>query len=37
MLNWIEIELIICIKIDLALSGLQRLMCHKAQPLNQPT
>ena len=32
-----EIELIICIKIDLALNNLQRLICHKIQPTNQPT
>ena len=30
----IEIELTICIKMDLALNNLQRLICHK---LNQPT
>ena len=29
MLNWIEMELIICIKMDLALNNLQRLICHK--------
>ncbi len=32
-----EIELIICIKIDLALNNLQRLICHKNQPTNQPS
>ena len=37
MLNWIEIELTICIKMDLALNNLQRLICHKTQPTNQPT
>ena len=31
-----EIELIICIKMDLALNNLQRLICHK-NPTNQPT
>ena len=32
-----EIELIICIKVDLALNKLQRLICHKTnQPTNQP-
>ena len=28
-----EIELIICIKMDLALNNLQRLICHKIQPI----
>ena len=28
----IEIELIICIKMDFALNDLQRLICHKTQP-----
>ena len=33
-----EIELIIiCIKMDLVLNNLQRLICHKNQPINQPT
>ena len=32
-----EIELIICIKMDLALNNLQRLICYKTQPTNQPT
>ena len=32
-----EIEQIFCIKIDLALNNLQRLICHKIQPTNQPT
>ena len=31
-----EIELIICIKMDLALNNLQRLICHKTQTTNQP-
>ena len=31
-----EIELIIYIKMDLALNNLQRLTCHKTQPTNQP-
>ena len=30
-----EIELIICIKMDLALNNLHRLICHKTQPTNQ--
>ena len=30
-----EIELTICIKIDLALNNLQRLICHKTQQTNQ--
>ena len=33
----IEIELIICIKMDLTLNNLQRLICHKTLPTNQPT
>ena len=32
-----EIELIICIKIDLVLNNLQRLICHKNQTNNQTT
>ena len=32
-----EIELIICIKMDLALNNLQRLICHKTLPTNQVT
>ena len=31
-----KIELIIRIKIDLALNNLQRLICHRNQPTNQP-
>ena len=31
------IKLIICTKIDLALNNLQRLICQKTQPTNQPT
>ena len=31
-----EIELIICLKIDLALNNLQKLICHKAQTTKQP-
>ena len=27
-----EIELIICLNMDLALNNLQRLICHKTQP-----
>ena len=34
-LNWFEIELIIYIKMDLALNNLQSLICHKTQPTNQ--
>ena len=39
MLNWIfEIEMIICIKMDLALNNQEVLICHKPnQPTNQPT
>ena len=33
-LNFLKIELIIYIKMDLALNNLQRLMCHKTQPAN---
>ena len=29
-----EIDWIICIKMDLALNNLQRLICHKTQPTN---
>ena len=32
-----ETELTICIKMDLALNNLQRLICHIIQPTNQPT
>ena len=32
-----EIELIIYIKMDLALNNLQGLICHKTQTTNQPT
>ena len=32
-----EIELIIYIKMDLALNNLQRLICHKTQQTKQPT
>ena len=31
-----EIELLICIKMDLALNNLQRLTCHETQTTNQP-
>ena len=31
----LELELIICIKMDLALNNPQRLICHKAQTTNQ--
>ena len=30
-LNCLKLELIICIKMELALNNLQRLMCHKTQ------
>ena len=37
MLNWMfGIELIIWIKMDLALNNLQRLICHKTQKKKQP-
>ena len=32
-----EIELFICIKMNLALNNQQRLICQKNQPTNQPT
>ena len=35
MLNWIVWNRTICIKMDLALNNLQRLICHKTQPTNQ--
>ena len=31
-----EMELIMCIKMDLALNNLQRLICYKTQTTNQP-
>ena len=34
MLNWIVWNRTICIKMDLALNNLQRLICHKTQPIN---
>ena len=37
LIELFEIELIICIKMDLALNNLQRLICHKTQTSNQPT
>ncbi len=30
-----EIELTVCIKMDLTLNNLQKLICHKTQPTNQ--
>ena len=33
-LNLFEIEVIICIKMDLALNNLRRLICYKTQPTN---
>ena len=35
MLNWIVWKWTICIKMDLALNNLQRLICHKTQINNQ--
>ena len=35
-LNFFKIDLFIRIKTDLALNNLQRLICHKTQPTNQP-
>ena len=32
----LEVELTICIKMDLALNNLQRLIYHKTQPTNYP-
>ena len=32
-----EIELIICMKIDLVLNNLEMLICHKTQPTKQTT
>ena len=37
MLNWIVWNRTICVKMDLALNNLQRLICHKTQTTNQPT
>ena len=37
MLNWIVWNRTFFIKIDLALNNIQRLICHKIQPTNQPT
>ena len=34
-LNFLKIELSICIKMDLALDNRQMLICHKTQPTNQ--
>ena len=34
MLNCLKIDLIICIKMDLALDNLQGLISHKTQPTN---
>ena len=34
-LNFFVIELFICIKMDLALNNLQRLICHKTQANNK--
>ena len=36
ILNWIIWNRTICIKMDLALNNLQRLICHKTQPTKQP-
>ena len=35
--NFLKIEQIIYMKMDLALNNLQRLICHKTQQTNQPT
>ena len=35
--NCLKKKLITCLKIDLALNNLQRLICHKTQPTNQLT
>ena len=35
-LNFLKTELIICIKMELALNNLQKLMCHKTEPTNPP-
>ena len=32
-----EIEMIVCIKMDLALNNQQRLICHKNTPTNERT
>ena len=37
ILNWIVWNRTICIKMNLALNNLQRLICHKTQTKNQPT
>ena len=36
-LNFLKIEMIIGIKMDLALNKLQKLICRKIQPTNQLT
>ncbi len=33
----LEIERIICIRMDLALNNLQKLICHKTQPTHHST
>ena len=35
MLNWIVWNRTICIKMDVALNNLQRLICYKIQPTKQ--
>ena len=35
-LDFLKIELTICIKIDVALNKLERLICHKAKTIDQP-
>ena len=36
-LNLKKIELTTCIKMYLALNNVQKFVCHKTQPTNQPT
>ena len=36
LIEFFEIELIICLKLDFMLNNLQRLICHKTQTTNQP-
>ena len=36
MTELFEIELFICIKVDLGLNNQQKLICYKNQPTNQP-
>ena len=34
-LNFLKIEQTICIKMDLALNNIKRLICHKTEPTNK--